>query len=153
MNNIAKLFYDINEPYAAGLFEEPERGLFYRHCLALKRYYEALPVSAYRDGALLYPCGKEFLSQSYAVVTNYGNTFYADRVKLKEKSEEAEAIFAKFEEKCHNPGVWAHAAGNYKRIVREGLSSYRERCREHEGSEFHEGLILLLDAFEGYPGR
>ncbi|MBQ6624629.1 MAG: YchF family ATPase [Clostridia bacterium] len=33
MNEIAALFYQIGEPYAAGLFEEPEKGYFYRHSL------------------------------------------------------------------------------------------------------------------------
>ena len=31
MNQIAELFYSIGEPYAAGLFEEPDKGYFYPH--------------------------------------------------------------------------------------------------------------------------
>ena len=50
MNELAKLFYEIDEPYAAGLFEEPDRGYFYRHALALARYYEHIPPAAYEPG-------------------------------------------------------------------------------------------------------
>ncbi len=153
MNEIAKLFYDIEEPLAAGLFEEPEKGLFYRCCLAHARFYEHRAVAEYRPGELLYPCGKDFLFPDYAVSRNYGSAVGVDHGKLKEKSEQADAIMTEFEKICYNPGFWAHAAPNYRRVVWEGLASYRRRCESHGDSEFHQGLILILDAFEGYLKR
>ena len=51
-----ELFLSIGEPYAAGFFEAPERGLFYRFSLALRRFYEARPVNRWRGG-WLYPSG------------------------------------------------------------------------------------------------
>ena len=52
MNKTAELFYSIGEPFAAGLFEEPEKDYFYRHALALARYYEHLPPAKYESGEL-----------------------------------------------------------------------------------------------------
>ena len=49
MHDLAKLFYDIGEPYAAGLFEDPQKGYFYRHAIANARYLEHLPPAVYTD--------------------------------------------------------------------------------------------------------
>ena len=42
----------LGEYAAAGLYEEPTRGLFYRKALGLRRYYEHCALLPYRGGRL-----------------------------------------------------------------------------------------------------
>ncbi len=156
MNDIAKLFYDLNEPYAAGLFEEPDKGYFYRHALALARWYEHLPVADYDTGEHLYPRQNKFFRYEIqrAVRPQFAMTYTADIPMLAKKSPEAAKIMEAFTKESYSPGGWTHAAPNYKRILREGLSSYRERVLKRPvGEEFREGLLHLLDAMEDYMCR
>ena len=68
MNRLAELFYKSGEPYAAGLFEEPERSIFYRHTLAHARYLAAMkPCTGhitlsvnYQSVAFIYNTGTKF---------------------------------------------------------------------------------------------
>ncbi len=152
MNETARLFYSIGEPYAAGLFEKPEKGCFYRHALGAARYFEALPPARY-DGEALYPCGRKFFDSSCAVQPNYAQTYGVDWARLEAKSPEAAHILKEFAEVSHGFG-WTHAAPNYKRIVKEGLASYRERIKLRPvGEEFREGLLVLLAGMENYIRR
>ncbi len=154
MNELAKLFYDIDEPYAAGLFEEPEKDYFYRHALALARYYEHIPPAVYESGEGLYPRKTKFFHCNYAVRPQFALTYSVDFGWLEKKSPEAAEAMRKFYEISHSPGGWTHAAPNYKRILREGLASYRERVLARpEGEEFREGLLALLDGMENYLSR
>lgn len=152
MNETAGLFYSIGEPYAAGLFEEPEKDYFYRHATGAARYFEALPPTRY-DGESLYPCGRKFFENDFAVQPHYAHSYCVDWPRLEKKSPEAARILREFAEISHGIG-WTHAAPNYKRIVREGLASYRERVKQRpEGEEFREGLLALLDGMESYVRR
>ena len=45
-----ELFMSINEPYAAGFFEYPERSRFFRYANAHKRYWENVPLPDYAGG-------------------------------------------------------------------------------------------------------
>ncbi len=156
MNNIAQLFYDLGEPYAAGLFEEPDKGYFYRHALALARYYDHLPVADYDVGEQIYPRKNKFFRYEIqrAVRPQFAMTYTADIPMLAKKSPEAAAIMESFTRESYAPGGWTHAAPNYKRILQEGLSSYRERVlKRPEGEEFREGLLHLLRAMEDYMHR
>ena len=49
-------FLKIGEYAASGAFEEPERSLFYRKALGIRRFYENCPLCEYR-GERLYPSG------------------------------------------------------------------------------------------------
>ena len=89
MNEIAALFYSIGEPYAAGLFEEPDKDYFYRYCLAYSRYWEALPPAKYDKGDRLYPTGNKVFTLDLAVEPQYCTTHSINWKKLKEKSPEA----------------------------------------------------------------
>ena len=154
MNEIASLFYRIGEPYAAGLFEKPDKGYFYRHTLAYARYYEHLPPARYDAGEQLYPRGLKFNCSGAAVVPNFAMSYAIDWRQLEEKSPEAAAALREFHEISHHAGGWTHAAPNYKRILKEGLASYRERIlRRPEGEEFRESLLCLLDGMESYIRR
>ena len=153
MNEIAALFYSIGEPYAAGLFEEPERGYFYRYCLAAARYWEALLPAKYDEGDRLYPTDNKVFTLDIAVEPQFCTTHSINWNKLKEKSPEAYEHMRAFNEASHFPGGWTHSTPNYKRIIREGLHSYKQRILSHPGSEFHEGLLALVNAMENYITR
>lgn len=84
MNQTAQSFYEIGEPYAAGLFEEPESSYFYRHCLGYARYFEHLAPACYEDGERLYPCGNKF-GGTNAVMPQFAITYSIDWGKLQEK--------------------------------------------------------------------
>ena len=53
---VSERFLNMGEPLLAGLYENTDRGLFYRKALGLRRYYEAMPAPAYQPGRL-YPSG------------------------------------------------------------------------------------------------
>lgn len=153
MNETAKLFYSIGEPYAAGIFEEPDKSFFYRHALGQARYYEALAPAAY-DGEPLYPCGRKFFENTPAMAPHYAHTYAVDWPRLEAKSPEAARILKEFTDISHYSFGWLHGAPNYKRIVKEGLASYRTRLlRRPEGEDFREGLLLLLDGMENHIRR
>lgn len=153
MNDIAKLFYDINEPYAAGLFEAPEKSYFYRHTIAHARYFAALRPAEYTVGEQLYPSKAKFFKSGYAVNPQFAMTYQIDWNMLEKKSAEAASIMREFYDKSHSPGGWTHAAPNYKRIVKEGLNSYRERVKKCRDADFRDPLLELLDGMECYIKR
>jgi len=153
MNPTAALFYSIGEPYAAGLFEEPERSYFYRHALGLARYYEALRPAPY-EGERLYPAKGKNRDDTYAVQPHYVMVYWVNWELLESKSREAAAILRNFHDVSHKPSGWYHAAPHYRRIVREGLDSYRERiCKSPGDEDFREGLLALLDGMRSYLER
>ncbi len=153
MNQIAQLFYQIDEPYAAGLFEEPERSLFYRHALANARYLEHSAPAAYAPGDMLYPGGRSFFETGRAVCPQFALTYQVDWDRLRQKSQEAHDILQGFYSISHCPGGWTHAAPNYKRIIREGLAGYRQRVLAQPDGDFKAGLLHLLDGMESYIRR
>lgn len=153
MNRIAELFYSIGEPYAAGLFEEPEKDYFYRHALAHARYYETIEPAKYESGEQLYPSKTKFFQTGCAVSPQFAMTYQINWGALEQKSGEAAAILRDFYAVSHNPGGWTHAAPNYKRIVKEGLTSYRARVQAQPDGTFRDGLLLLLDGMENYIQR
>ena len=120
MNRLAELFYRIGEPYAAGLFEEPEGDFFSRHATAYARYFEAMGPVPYQAGELLYPCGTGFFETGCAVKPHFALTYQIDWDALRRKSEEGAAALEEFWKESHSPGGWTHAAPNYRRILREG---------------------------------
>ena len=153
MNPLAELFYRIGEPYAAGLFEEPDKGYFYRHTLAHARYFEAMKPPSYGEGELLYPCGTRFFDTGCAVKPQFALTYQIDWDGLKGKSAEGAAALEEFFRVSHSPGGWTHAAPNYRRILREGLDSYRARVEKRPAGEFRDALLILLDAMKDWCGR
>ena len=159
MNQTAQSFYKIGEPYAAGLFEEPERSCFYRHCLGYARYFEHLAPASYEAGERLYPCGNKFWGTN-AVMPHFVLTYSINWEKLQKKQadENSVAKLREFWEVSHNPWGWTHGAPNFKRIVKEGLSSYRTRVKmrpadTREEKDFREGLLALLSGMENYIER
>lgn len=153
MNAYAKLFYSIGEPYAAGLFEEPEKSYFYRHALANARYLEALAPASYGEGEKLYPCKDRFEDKKCAVRPQFAMTCMVDWAQLEKKNPLACSLMNSFYEFSRKTFGWTHAAPNYKRILKEGLYSYKERVKKQPEGEFRDGLLLLLDGMENYIKR
>ena len=153
MNAIAARFYEIGEPYAAGLFEAPEKGYFYRHAIANARFIERLPVAEYVPGERLYPSDDRYFVKDYAVRPQFAMTYTADFDILERKAPDLVAPMKEFWDISHLPAGWTHSVPNYKRILKEGLSSYRERILFQKDDEFREGLLALIDAFRGYIDR
>ena len=76
-------FLEIGEYGAAGLYEEVDRGLFYRKALGLRRYFENCDLAPY-GGELLYPSG--VLKQSMSVAPNYYYGLSFDNVVIRKKA-------------------------------------------------------------------
>ncbi|MCQ2461854.1 MAG: hypothetical protein MJ177_00440 [Clostridia bacterium] len=166
MNRLSEFFLSIDEPYAAALFEHEEKGYFYRHCAAYAKWFDCAEPPEYQKGELLYPCGDRYFRNNYdrrAVKPQYALTYEVDDALLKKKCEQTgnitayEKMHAFREKSCHIYG-WTHGSPNYKRIVKEGLASYRDRiaarkCETAEDAEFREGLLMLTDAMSRFAAR
>ncbi len=153
MNELAQLFYSIGEPYAAGLFENPEKDYFYRHAIANARYLEHIAPAKYDAGERLYPSNAKFFHTRCAVTPQFAMTYQIDWNRLEKKSPEGAAALREFYSISNHGGGWTHAAPNYKRILREGLNSYRTRIVNQPEGEFRDGLLALIDAMKNYIDR
>lgn len=164
--SLAEFFESIDEPYAAGLFAEPEKGYFYRHCRAYAKFFDMATPPEYKEGERLYPDGTRYFEKNHyprAVRPQYACTYEWNRDRLEEKCkargrEDAFREMAAFREVSYNPFGWTHGSPNYSRIVKEGLDSYRERVLKtdadtKEKEEFRDGLLILLDSMKAFAGR
>lgn len=171
MTNYAEMFRNLNEPYAAGFFEAPERGLFYRFSLALRRYYEERPVNPWRGGRL-YPSGID-IRGDYAVQPDSAKTFNPARggkgllkgflEPLQAKSMEAAEIMLKSREYSNftiEPGDesitisgYTHSIPYYERILKEGFDGYAVRIANIADPDMREGLQEVLLGLRAYHRR
>ena len=159
----AELFFSINEPFAAGLFEFEGEAPVIRYSNALKRFWESVALPPYKKG-MLYPAGKCIFhfDRGVAVQPHYANTMAINYNLLKTKSEEAfvlmkkeDDLVAKFNGDPHTVGGmgWTHSFPNYTRILREGLFRYEERvCALPEG-DLRRGMLILLEGIKIYHKR
>ena len=170
-NPIVSAFLALDEPYAAGLFEAPEKGYFYRHCCALASWFEHIPPVSYVTGERLYPGKNRYFTEivrRHAVCPHYAHTWEVDFGKLENKiraagpeagdTDGALRALREFRAVSHFAGGWLHGAPNYRRIVREGFASYRRRLQnrpsaDRDEEEFRAGLLRLLDGMETYANR
>lgn len=154
-----ELFMSINEPYAAGFFEFPDKSRFFRFANAHKRFWENVPAPAYTGGRL-YPAGAKCLSDC-AVMPEPSYTFWINPEALKAKSEQALELMAdawqgiRMISPPHTVGGngFTHSFPNYQRIVKEGLNSYQQRVTKLPEGDFKEGLLAVLDGIHCYHGR
>lgn len=162
MNEKTELFQKLNEPYAAGFFEEEERGLFFRFSRAQRRYFENRPVDDYRGGRL-YPSGV-IHDGGYAVHPECAKTFNPDYyIPLYEKSPEAAAIMKEVRDKSNftvTPSApyitisgYTHSAPHYERILKEGFDAYEERIQKIEDIDMRDGLLDVLEGIRNYHAR
>ena len=80
---IAEMFLTMGEFGAAGLYEEPDRTLFYRKSLGIRRFYEKCELPVY-NGEKLYPSG--VMHTSMAVKPHYMNGMTIDYNAIKQKN-------------------------------------------------------------------
>lgn len=159
MNIYSSLFYQIDEPYAAGFFEDDTKNLFFRHARAQRRYWEACPLPIYSVGSL-YPDGYKF-QDTYAVHPDFSFTFRIDSFALSAKSVKAAEIA-----ECDMPQVpdipgphtvggngYTHSIPHYERIIKEGLDSYADRIHGIRDTDFREGLQEIMEGIHCYHAR
>lgn len=161
--SIYDFFNEIDEPYAAGLFQSPERNLFFRHCNALAHWYETAKPPVYKTGEKLYPDLRRHFDYNYAphaVRPSYANTYECNLKKLKEKCEnvgnsDAFEAMSEFTSVSYNKSGWTHGSPNYRRVIREGLDSYEQRIKARPGNtneekDFKEGLLRLVEGIRTF---
>ena len=145
---------------AAGLYEQPERSLFFRKALALRRYYEKCPLPVWQKGQTLYPCG--VLPRDAEITPFYltGLQFHAPRLSTAEPEaiQTIHSDFCRFTssvpaEHTVAGNMYTHSMPNYERILAEGLASYRARVEGMRDVELRDGLLQLLDGITTYCRR
>lgn len=148
--DIAKRFSEAGEFAAAGLFEQPDRSLFYRKALGIRRYFEHYPLQPY-EGKPLYPSG--LIPRPYAIDRCFmaGFTVYepnADRVEP-ELLDAFRQDFARYKsfvpfEHTVTGNMSAHSIPHYERVAHEGLESYIPRIEKIEDTDMREGLLHIV---------
>lgn len=159
MNKKSMLFTQIQEPYAAGLFEEPERNAFARYGRAVRRYLEQCSLHPY-NGEPLYPMGAK-CDDSYGVRPDYSFTVALNEDVLKEKNSDALQWMQEEMRKLprisspHTVGGagYTHSIPNYGRIAREGLDSYEARILALAEGDFQDGLLDTLAGIRCFHNR
>lgn len=171
MEDLATMFETIREPYAAGLFEDPDRGDFYRFSKALRRFLEQRPVNSYRGGRL-YPSGLDERGDA-AVQPDCAKTFnpaFGGKGTLKgffeplsAKDPHAAQIMLEYRSD-HNFTVepsddaitisgYTHSIPYYERILSEGFDSYIQRIERIEDTDMREGLLEVIEGLRAYHAR
>ena len=161
--SIARRLFELNEPYAAGLFEFPDREPIYRYANAAKRFWELADIMPY-DGGALYPCGRCMGKDNFdkAVRPDFSYTLFVDWNLLKEKADAEcyEAFRAEYGKVSGFPtphtiggAGYTHSFINYSRILEDGICGYRRRVEALEAGDFREGLLLVLEGIEIYRQR
>jgi len=171
MNERVKMFQAIDEPYAAGFFEEEERSLFFRFSRAQRRYFEDKPVDDYHGGRL-YPSGLANWG-GYAVQPECAKTFNPatggkEQVPgfyepLSAKNKRAADIMLEVREKSNftiEPSAdyvtlsgYTHGSPYFERIISEGFDSYKERIIQIHDIDMRDGLLDVLKGIENYHAR
>ena len=148
--DIVKAFLDAGEFAAAGLFEEPDRSLFYRKSLGIRRYFENYPLQPY-EGKPLYPSGP--IDRSNTILWDFmgGFSVYApNETKLDPQLVDAyRKDFGRYHsfvpsEHTVTGNMAAHSIPHYERILREGLDSYTPRIKKIADTDMREGLLHIL---------
>lgn len=168
MNEIAKLFYDIDEPLAAGIFEIPEASYEERLCRGYRRYYENCDLREYNPASPLYPCADPDKKGAALHPTYCRQCRYHENI-LKNKSEKAYEIFKNFYTEHDNyfeldsksdalqnfcsPEGWNHSALDLERILEEGLIGYEKRILAMKDDNLRDALFDLLEGIRAYLRR
>lgn len=152
-------FLRLGEFAASGLYEEPDRSLFYRKSLGLRRFYENCELAVYR-GESLYPSG--VIAQKMNVVPQYlrGLTFFSKSLNekapiLAEKLKEEFCVYHSTVPNEHTVAgnMFTHSMPNYERILKEGLLSYIPRIERISDTDMREGLLHVVRGIELYITR
>ena len=152
-------FLALGEYGAAGLYEECNRGLFYRKSLGLRRYFEHCEPPLY-NGNLLYPSGVVTPKMTIRPHFHYGlypcsQKFNKSEPKLVQKLTEEFCVFCSTIPPEHTVAgnMWIHSMPNYERILSEGLLSYIPRIEKIADADMREGLLHLVAGIRSYVER
>lgn len=164
-NTLFEQLADVNEYYAAGLFEEPERSALWRHSNAQKRFWEKVSLQPY-DGGALYPCGRcpgKDGETNMAVRPDFSYTFAVYDWELYQKHFQGECLEVMEAERALVPPFetvhtiggagYTHSFINYERILKDGLCGYKARVEALEDGDFKDSMLLLLEGIEIYRQR
>ena len=151
---IVKKLWEINEFAAAGLYEEPNRSLFYRKALGLRRFYENCELPVY-TGQPLYPSGKIQCPDCY---DGLAIDFYKVEQCDKELKKQIEEEFRRFKssvpiEHTVAGDMYTHSMPNYERIIKEGFRSYITRIEKICDVDIRDGLLHLIEGIKTYVER
>ena len=146
----------IGEYALAGLYEEPERSLFYRKSLGLRRYFENCELAKY-TGKPLYPSGtikQKMLSRlnyMYALEFRGGSTYPEIAKRLNEDFGGYRSTVPK--EHTVAGDMYTHSMPNYERFLSEGLLSYLPRIEKIADKDMRDGLRHLVEGIIRYTER
>lgn len=141
----------LNEFGAVGLYEEPDRGLFYRKALGLRRFYENCDLPEYR-GDLLYPSGDVRCPYYYnGLAVDFSRL--DDNLVGQIKGEFCQFISHVPYEHTVAGDMFTHSMPNYERIIKEGFNSYIPRIKKIEDKDMREGLLNLVEGIKTYLKR
>lgn len=152
-------FITAGEYGGAGLYEEPDRSLFYRKALGIRRFYENCNLAPY-NGELLYPSG--VIPNDMCIYPHYGIGMTVRSAQLTEKSPELMQAFRKdflnYQSSVpseHGVGgnMYTHSFPHFERILKEGLLSYTERIKKIKDADMREGLLHLVEGISAYLSR
>ena len=168
MNDKVKLFYDIGEPFGAGLFEMEGQSVARRYCRAFRRFMEYGPVEFSITDWPVYPSGYMH-NKHVALMPNYCRQMYTNWGLLEQKSHEAAELIRKFQSEgydfvdlpgreiikkyAENADCWNHSAPNYSRIIGEGLDSYQDRINQMKDEDLREALTDVVTGIRRYCER
>ena len=154
-----KKLYEIGEFAAAGLYEEPERSLFYRKALALRRYYENCELAEY-TGKPLYPSGIGKQKMIMRPERTRGLMFSCkvEDFAFPEIAKRIGSDFFKYKStvpKEHTVAgdMYTHSMPNYERILSEGLLSYLPRIEKIADEDIRDGLRHVVEGIICYTER
>ena len=153
------VFLEIGEYGAAGMYEEPNRSLFYRKSLGIRRFYENCETAIY-NGEYLYPSG--VVNTSMCIKPQYLNGMDIDYARVAAKNNYAAEVyvadFAKFKssvppEHTVAGNMYTHSMPNYERILKEGLLSYIPRIEKIKDDDMRKGLRHIIEGIKNYIDR
>lgn len=161
MSQMTDFLYEIGEPLAAGFFEEPEATPLYRFSLAMRRFWERMPMPNYYGGEL-YPSGPKHTAP-FAVWPDYSYTvaMNGDLLTQKGAGEYREQIEREMNVLPYAPPsphfvggyVYTHSIPHFERVEQEGLNRYRERILAGGDTDFSRSLLCVLEGIECYRRR
>ena len=154
-----EVFLKMGEFALAGMYEEPERSLFYRKALGLRRYYENCILPPY-EGKPLYPSG--VVNTNMTTVPHYLNGINFDFSAIaRHNPTAAEKVVSEFcryyptvpMEHTVAGNMYNHSMPHYERVLKEGLLSYLDRIEKIADTDYREGLVHLVRGIEQYVMR
>ena len=156
---ISERFISLGEYGGAGMYEEPERSLFYRKSLGIRRFYENCKLAAY-NGELLYPSG--IVPNDMSIFPHYFRGMPMNRNAMIEKDKELAGIYEADFDRYRSTVPWeygvagnmyTHSMPNYERVLKEGFLSYIPRIEKIEDKDMREGLLHVIEGIRNYISR